>query len=145
MATLLTQKHGCDHASQASISNRLTETLNADYSTPQIWARRRWESGWAHSIARSWVTISSLLAHMVYLSLFFWSYLVIFSFELSNTISARPPVQPSDPDTMTTTSRSYIASSSSKIHHSTDNQQRPLIGGAKRNATPLNLKIAACH
>ena len=45
---------------------------------------------WAHSVARLWVPISSLLTHMVYL-LPFWSYLAV-----PKSVCARPP----DPDTM---------------------------------------------
>ena len=47
--------------------------------------------GWAHSVARPWVPITSSLTHMVYLVPFL-SYLAG-----SKSVSARP----SDPDTMT--------------------------------------------
>ena len=58
--------------------------------------------GWAHSIARPWVPISSLLTHIVYL-LPSLSHLAG-----PKSVSARP----SDPDTMTNTALEATASSS---------------------------------
>ena len=75
-----------------------------DTFLPPLWGLgETWGSGWAYSIARPWVPISSTLTHMVYL-LPFSSYIAG-----SKSVS----VSPSDLETMTNTA-SDAASSSGK-------------------------------
>ena len=57
---------------------------------PSVWGT--WGQGWAHSVARPWVHISSPLTHMVYLLTFF-SYLTG-----SKSVSGHPSVRPRHDD-----------------------------------------------
>ena len=65
--------------------------------------------GWAYSIARPWVPISSPLTHMVYLLLF-----VGYLAGSKKRFRASEHFRTSDPDTMTNTAQEATASSSCK-------------------------------
>ena len=75
-----------------SISDRLAAILKGDFwpTTPQFGVRGTWRGrGWAHSVVRPVVTISSSLTPMVYL-IPFSNYLAG-----SKSVFVRPPAHPS--------------------------------------------------
>ena len=76
------------------------------FATPRFGVR--WGRGLANSISRPWVPISSLLTQMVYILPFLLNYLA------GSKKRLRPPVRPSDPDTMINTARESYRSSSGK-------------------------------
>ena len=87
----------------------MAEIWKVDFSTtPPVWEFRGvvMGRGWAYSIARPWVSIIDPDRHIAYL-LPFLSYLAG-----SRNVSARQPVGPGDPDTMTNTAVEAVASSS---------------------------------